>query len=551
MSTQATLERIVIDRLQADAPSRAPDRLLRSTLDRVADTPQERVLWRPQNRRATRQREAGRNPTRARFAALMLAFLVLGVVGVAFLFRPAGVVGPETETTPPRPTSTSPRETPSLPPRADSQPVGVGPLAAGRYHVDVQVYGYRAVDFDNTDARLAGGAARLSFRLPEGWHGDGRSVYKEGNSAPATIRLAPSTVARVYRDPCDPTPPIVESSLVRTVDGLAETLSKRWLGAPETRPTTTEPVALTLDGFDSRYIELTAPPALDIAACDDGVYAFWSDTDGTDRAADGSGQLDRLWIVNVGGSGRTPAADGSHALDPAERVFVVTASSLPGTTAEDLAELQSVIDSIEIGFDDRLQSGIRPLDAGPQRVQQDTWSALRGPLSGFIELRVPDGWATDDSGRVFKGGPGMPVGIGVQVGTIKNVYADPCRWKGGLSDADMGHGPDHPAYAAMAQALLGDGAAAEVSDLSGREGLALTMHTPASIEDCDDGEFRRWIAAPGAPAFVHRPGQVDLVWLLDPDREMVVVHAWYFPDTSAADQALLLDIVESATYSLP
>jgi hypothetical protein len=199
----------------------------------------------------------------------------------------------------------------------------------------------------------------------------------------------------------------------------------------------------------------------------------------------------------------------------------------------------------------------RPLEPGPQRIEHATWSRLSqqdepsqqgGP---YVQFTVPAGWTTDDRGRIFKHGGTAPTGMGMQIGTVTGVYADPCRWLQGLSDADIRHGPSQPGFTERAAALTGHGVVPESTSLAGVGAHKLILTTPVSIDHCDLGEFRRWIAAPGRPRFEHRAGQTDLVWLLDPEREMIAIQAWYFEGTTEADRAELQAIVESMSLGPP
>jgi len=109
-------------------------------------------------------------------------------------------------------------------------------------------------------------------------------------------------------------------------------------GIAPTSPTATKPSKGTLAGLDGWYIAVRTPTDLDIAACDGGKYTLWLDSGGGRRHAEGPGQLDRLWIVGV------PGSDSQSRIEP----LVIDATSQPGASPEDLAELQTIVDSIEI-----------------------------------------------------------------------------------------------------------------------------------------------------------------------------------------------------------
>jgi hypothetical protein len=192
----------------------------------------------------------------------------------------------------------------------------------------------------------------------------------------------------------------------------------------------------------------------------------------------------------------------------------------------------------------------RPLAPGQQILARATWTALdEQTVTSRMVFNVPAGWMTDDQGRIFKVREGSPNGIGMQLGTIKAVYADPCHWAAGLAQLpDRLHGPNEPGYLEMANALARGEKSPVVTKLAGLGARKLTVHTPDDIQACDAGEFRRWRAADGRRPFAHRPGQIDEVWLLDPDREMAVLHVWYFADTADTDRAEMQAILKSMQF---
>jgi Tol biopolymer transport system component len=89
-----SLEQIVSKWLQAEAPGRAPDRLLTETLHRVAVIPQQRVLRRPVGWPVL-GRGAERRAVRFGGHALTAVLVVMvAVVGLALVWRPSGLIGP-------------------------------------------------------------------------------------------------------------------------------------------------------------------------------------------------------------------------------------------------------------------------------------------------------------------------------------------------------------------------------------------------------------------------------------------------------------------------
>ena len=112
------------------------------------------------------------------------------------------------------------------------------------------------------------------------------------------------------------------------------------LGSAPTSPLATKPASVTLDGLDASYVEVRAPTDLDLATCDGGQYTLWIDANGGERYIHRAGELNRLWVVDGAG----PDATGPRGL------LVLDAASHPDSSPEDLAELQAIIDSVEIEF---------------------------------------------------------------------------------------------------------------------------------------------------------------------------------------------------------
>jgi hypothetical protein len=130
-------------------------------------------------------------------------------------------------------------------------------------------------------------------------------------------------VTEIFAEPCqwsgtlfDPGP---------SVDDLAVALS----GVPTRNAS--EPVPVTVGGFDGLYVEWTVPDDADFAVCDEGFFESWkSDVGGTDRYQQLPGQVDRVWILDV---------DGDR--------LVIDAFYLPATPEVDRRAIDDIVASIE------------------------------------------------------------------------------------------------------------------------------------------------------------------------------------------------------------
>jgi len=68
----------------------------------------------------------------------------------------------------------------------------------------------------------------------------------------------------------------------------------------------TDPVPVTVDGFDGFYVELSVPDDVDVEACPGGKFNSWPG-----RWQQAAGQVDMLWILDV--DGQRMVFDASHA----------------------------------------------------------------------------------------------------------------------------------------------------------------------------------------------------------------------------------------------
>ena len=109
-----------------------------------------------------------------------------------------------------------------------------------------------------------------------------------------------------------------------TVDDLASVLAARPL-----RNATT-PMAVSLGGYHGKYLVWSVPTDIAFSDCDGGRFNSWIASNGGDRYQQGPGQVDMLWILDIGGSR-----------------LVIDATFLPGATEPDRAELANVVNSIE------------------------------------------------------------------------------------------------------------------------------------------------------------------------------------------------------------
>lgn len=119
-----------------------------------------------------------------------------------------------------------------------------------------------------------------------------------------------------------------------TVDGLAAMLAARPLR------NATAPVAVSLGGYHGKFLQWSVPADVNFSNCDKdpkdahNYFESWtgaslSSSGATNRYQQVPGQVDQLWILDVGG-----------------RRLVIDAAIWPGATDQDRAELAKVVSSI-------------------------------------------------------------------------------------------------------------------------------------------------------------------------------------------------------------
>jgi hypothetical protein len=222
-------------------------------------------------------------------------------------------------------TSQAPTVTSSGSPTAASttpkaMPAGVNALNAG-------TYAYHFTQFDAAGKPFP----KVLITVPAGWS----NKYFFVHSLVGTQReIAVSfwNVVDVYANGCHWLGPMIDPG--STVDGLAAVLAARPLR------NATAPVAVSLGGYNGKFLQWSVPADINIVDCDQdpadrsSYFESWTglsvlSTGTTDRYQQAPGQVDRLWILDVEG-----------------RRLVIDAAYWPGATDQDRADLQRVVDSI-------------------------------------------------------------------------------------------------------------------------------------------------------------------------------------------------------------
>lgn len=162
--------------------------------------------------------------------------------------------------------------------------------------------------------------------VPAGWTGELAGPYavfldNGGTSGRATVTFTLSQ--NIYADPCTDRG-FLNPQPGPTVDEIASALA-RLPGFAATTPTD-----LTVAGFRGKQLTLTAPDNFDSCLLSPDGYRIWQLPEGHVFSF-APGERMGLWILDVNGTR-----------------LVVSRETLPGTTAQDQAKVQAILDSIRI-----------------------------------------------------------------------------------------------------------------------------------------------------------------------------------------------------------
>lgn len=166
----------------------------------------------------------------------------------------------------------------------------------------------------------------ISFEVAaDGWLSWGPGVSKDGPTPPLIVGFGFAEVSGVYADPCR-----WQNGRIRDLGPSVEDLATALAGLPGFE-VATPPTAITAYGLAGMYLELAIADDIVIDNCDAGAFNSYIWTDGWPRYHQGPGQIEQFWIFDVKGTR-----------------LVVNATHFPDSSATDLAELDAILDSIEV-----------------------------------------------------------------------------------------------------------------------------------------------------------------------------------------------------------
>ena len=299
--------------------SRDPDRLIHEFLLEGEEQLQDRVYDAVRVEIEEKRQRAGfglwRTPTMNKFLAIGLgtaAVIVALLVGAQLFGSPNRGVGAD-------PTAAATAEpTPEPTPTASAQ-------------ANQQVIADGQAD-DPEDAYPP-----LTVTLPAGWGIDAATGVVVSNTADPPDGAFIITFAEreywIYGDPCQwsTTRPDTPATTVDEVVAALTTQASR---------DASDPTDITVDGYAGKTITVRVPDDAVFDECDDGNFGYWATIDaefGDDgvspsRHAQAPGQTDTLYILDMDGV-----------------TMIIDTSSYTGTSAEDVAALETIVESGTFG----------------------------------------------------------------------------------------------------------------------------------------------------------------------------------------------------------
>ena len=181
------------------------------------------------------------------------------------------------------------------------------------------------------------------------------------------------------------------------------------------------------------------------------------------------------------------------------------------------------------------------LEPGTYSVTRQDWTPV--PFS----FTVPAGWANRIGFITKHAGESAEVMLTPWI--VTHIYADACHWEGTLFEVGMT--ADEMAAALAAQGTREVSGPTDVT-LGGYPAKQIELGVPAGLDvnTCDDGGMRGWPASASdeTTGWIPRPGQTEVVYIIDVDGARVLIGTTLGPDASAQDVTELEGVIASIRF---
>jgi hypothetical protein len=440
------------------------------------------------------------------------SLVAAGVLAAASVAGIALVVNRSDDAETPVPSATT------VVPALGSIPAGDAPIEPGSYLVPSSAWS----------------VADFTVTFPEGWRVQSGHDYMK-NTEDDELGFHAVVVDEIWAESC-------AGSNSRPIDvgPSVDDLTAALLQQPG--PTKSEPVDTTLGGYPATRIDLSVPDGFDLSACnaaDVGLQIWYSEP------ADANFVLlddhtASVYILDING----------------ERQVFLTQHG-PTTTDEDLAELQTVLDSIRIQEPmlapqqsaptatspepalGSIPAGDASIEPGTYLVPTSEWS-----VADFT-VTFPEGWIVE-YGHVYGKGLGDDE-FGFHAVVVDNIWAESCAGSNS-GPIDVGPSVDDlvtallqqpgPTKSEPVETTLGGYPATRI-DLSIPDGFDLSTCNAADVG------LQIWYSEPAIKNFVLLDDHTASVYILDINGERQVFVTQYGPTTTDTDLAELQEVLDS------
>ena len=373
-------------------------------------------------------------------------------------------------------------------------------------------------------------AISFTFTVPDGWEGVATHLVNTYNEPPGGAAMYFSTGAWLFSDPCaDADAPDIPVG--PTVDDFVSALVDHPL------LDVTAPADVTLAGYSGKYLELQGPA--DTTACP--TFRAWA----PNVYAQGPDQRWHLWVLD---------ADGIR--------VVVRTDTYPGTSPEVQAELQEIVDSLQISVPAGPEASPTLAVRFPPYCFSGSWSYEQleparydmspdcpGVTAGWPDRRVsmfvPDGWILYGPGK--SGGlHHSVVDARIKLGVVGNTTVDLCT-----AGASIPLGPTvDDLVAALAPEVTGVDVSVMDITLAGHDGQRVDLAIPTTPPDCQSHTVIETTpnGAGEAWGLESPPDKYHQIWILDVDGVRFLVDASFAADISPDVYAELEQIVQSIDF---
>lgn len=198
------------------------------------------------------------------------------------------------------------------------------------------------------------------------------------------------------------------------------------------------------------------------------------------------------------------------------------------------------------------------LEAGTYRL--DLTALAGGAAYPPFVATIPEGWSSNDGWSLH--GPtadGITPSVAVSFWNVDQVFGDPCRWAGTLTQPGPGV---EDLVAALTEIPMRSPTTPTDVEVDGHHGKYLEWSVPDDIAfdeegnfpDCHpagDGhfDFRSWTGHGWASTRYHQgPGQIDRLWILDVDGKRLVIDGFSMPWATRAEMSEISQLVESIQF---